>query len=94
MAQPEFPVRLRMPPSDVTGELGLWLRELWIAINGTPHLSWFSATSPNSNLTGYVGDIGVNLASGSTVSRIWMMGGNPTSNITNLGWVFLATGGT
>jgi hypothetical protein len=48
-------------------------------------MSWFSGTTPNSTLTGTPGDIAINLASGSTLTRAWIMTGD-TSLVTTLGW--------
>ena len=78
-------------PSAVTGELYTWLSELRLAVNGIPQVSYFSGATPNSLVTGLTGDLAVNLVSGSTDSRVWVMGGNNLSVLTTLGWVTLRT---
>jgi hypothetical protein len=75
-----------MPPSVFTGDMALWLRELWEVVNYSPRQSFFSGVTPNSSVTGYPGDVAVNLASGSTTTRLWQLGGDPKSGITTLGW--------
>lgn len=80
-----------MPPPTGNQALDLWLRNFAISHNNQPRVSWFSGTTPNSVLTGTVGDLAINLASGSTVTRAWIMAGAP-SYVTNKGWVTLATG--
>lgn len=74
------------PPSSITGVLGRYLAEIAQAINNRPVMSYFSGTSPNSVVTGYPGDIAINLASASTNTRVWSMGG-AMSTATNQGWV-------
>ncbi len=69
--------RIRQPPSSVTGELGVWLWDLAEVVNNTPSLSYFSGTTPNSTLTGWTGDIGVNVGSASTNTRLWQHAGSP-----------------
>jgi len=91
--QPGFQRRITMPPPTGNQALDEWLRNFAISHNNEPRMSWFSGTTPNSNITGTAGDIVVNLASGSTVSRFWIMTGAP-SYITNLGWKFLSVGGS
>lgn len=86
------PEKLRLPPSSITGEMGQWCMELWRVINRTPTMSYFSATTPNSAVTGFSGDLAMNVASGSTDTRLWIMGGNSLSASTNKGWVTLHTG--
>ena len=91
--QPGFQRRITMPPATGNQALDEWLRNFAISHNNEPRVSWFSGTTPNSSLTGTAGDLAINLASGSTVSRIWVMGGSP-SYVTTQGWVFLSVGGT
>ena len=90
--QPGFQSRIPPPPPTGNPSVDQWLRNLWSVVNGLPRLSWFSGTTPNSLHTGTPGDLAINLASGSTTTRLWIMGGAPTSTITKLGWVTLATG--
>lgn len=63
--------RLRYPPSNITGELGSWLQEVWRAVNAIPAMSMFSGTFP-SNVTGVAGDIAVNVGVSSTASKIFI----------------------
>lgn len=81
--------RLSPPPSSVTGPLGGWLREVYALLEATPNFSFasFDATStPNSRVSGRTGDFCINIGSASTESRVWTLGGIPTSALTNLGW--------
>ena len=91
--QPGFQPRLPSPPPTGNQAVDQWLRNLWSIVNGMPRLSWFSGTTPNSAITGSPGDLAINLASGSTVSRLWLMGGTP-SYVTTLGWRMVAIGPT
>jgi len=69
--------RIASPPSDLTGPLGTYLREVARAINDIPALSAFSdAIGPNSHLSGYPGDLAVNLTSANTTLRLWQLGGS------------------
>ena len=83
-----MPFRRRVPdpPSSITGVMARYLGELARAINDIPVLSYFSGTTPNSLLSGYAGDIAINLTSTSTNSRVWVLGGSPSA-VTNQGWV-------
>lgn len=85
MARP----RIDNPPSSLTGPLGNYLSELARIINSTPNLSWFSGASPNSALTGVVGDIAVNLGSASTSSRLWVKSGSAADAPSMTGWVIV-----
>jgi hypothetical protein len=89
--QPGFQPKIHNPPTTGNQAVDHWLRDLAIVVNNLPRLSWFSGTTPNSVVTGTAGDIAVNLASGSTTTRLWVMGGAP-SFVTNKGWITLATG--
>ena len=81
--------RLASPPSDLTGPLGVYLREVARAINDIPALSAFSdSVGPNSHVTGYPGDLAVNLTSTSADSRLWVKGGSVRAP-SNTGWVQL-----
>lgn len=91
MPIPPFRSRIRAVPSAVTGDLYFWLSDLAKAVNGIPQVSYFSAPTPNSVVTGLTGDLAVNLVSGSTDTRVWVMGGNNLSVLTTLGWVTLRT---
>lgn len=53
-------------------------------LNAEAYISKFSAANPNtSGLTGIPGNLAVNVGSGSTWTRLWMMGGGPASTSTN-----------
>ncbi len=78
-------------PSSITGDLFFYLTEMAKAVNGVPQVSYFSAATPNSQVTGLTGDLAINLVSGSTDSRVWVLGGNNLSVLTTLGWVVLRT---
>lgn len=91
--QSGFQSRIQGPPPTGNQALDGWLRNVWILINNQPRLSWFSGTTPNSVVTGTPGDLAINLVSGSTVTRMWIMGGAP-SYVTNKGWVMIWAGGT
>ena len=79
--------RLPPPPSDVTGPLGTWLRQVWQAVEALPRLSVDSFDgTPNSRVSGLPGDLLVNIGSASTDSRVWVLGGGARSALTNLGW--------
>ena len=75
----------------MTGPLGEWLVQVWQVINATPRLSYFTGTSPNSSVTGFVGDFAVNINSASTDTRAWIRGGSGDT-LGQLGWVTLRTG--
>jgi hypothetical protein len=81
--------RIGLPPSDVTGPLGAWLRDVYRALNQIPNASYISVDNPNtSGFTGYPGDLAVNVVSGSTVSRIWVMGG---ASVSTNSWAVVRT---
>lgn len=88
--------RLPMPPSAFTGPLGSWLRQLWIVVNGMPQMSYFTGADPNSVVSGFPGDLAIslggNVASNSTMSRVWVMSGVPGQPSTT-GWVVLRVKG-
>jgi len=91
MPIPPQMLRIRQVPSSITGDLYFWLTDLAKSLNGIPQLSYFSSATPNSVVTGLTGHLAINLASGSTDSRVWVMGGNNLSVLTTLGWVVLRT---
>ena len=78
--------RLVSPPSSLTGSLAQYLQAVAQAINAIPALSAFSDTvGPNSNLSGYPGDLAVNLTSATTGLRLWQLGGS-VRKPSNTGW--------
>lgn len=91
MPKPPYRRRIEAPPSTVTGELYRYLDALAFAVNSIPQVSYFSGATPNSLVTGLTGDLAVNLASGSTDTRVWLLGGNSLSQLTTKGWVTLRT---
>ena len=93
MPQPYFPARVPPPPPTGNAAVDRWLIQLAESHNAQPRSSWFSGMTPNSLVTGYVGDLAINLASGSTMSRVWIMGGSPSAATTQ-GWRFLSLGGS
>lgn len=75
------------PPSDVTGPLGDYLREVARAINDIPQLSACSSLNPNDGTNaGYPGDLLVNLTSTNTDKRLFVMSGSLRAKNTT-GWV-------
>lgn len=66
--------------------MGSYLREIARAINDIPQLSAFSADTPNSLVSGFPGDLAVNLTSANTDIRLWQMGGSLRVPSTT-GWV-------
>ncbi len=81
--------QFRDPPSNVTGALAEWLRDVATWINSMPSMSRVSfavTATPNSIYSGTPGDFLVNVASASTNSRLWHLGGAVGSARTTLGW--------
>ena len=90
-----FRERLPMPPT-LSGEsarlpeelqsLSNWCRQLWVSYNGQAHVSWFSGLSPNlSQLSGFQGDVAINVASASTNTIMWVLAGVGSTSTTS-GW--------
>ena len=50
--------------------------QVWQILNTGPRLSYFTGTTPNSSVTGFVGDLTFNINSTSTDTRTWQMGGS------------------
>lgn len=87
-----MPRNMAAPPSDVTGPLGSWLRDLhrWVEGQAQISLASFGPTqNPNSRVTGLPGTLCVNLGSASTQSRLWVLGGDPASDRTDQGWALV-----
>ena len=81
--------RVLSPPSDVTGPLGSYLREMARAINDIPQISAFSGTDPNAgNNAGYPGDLLINYTSTSTDRRLYIMAGSLRQKSTT-GWTLV-----
>jgi hypothetical protein len=69
--------RVNSPPSDITGPLGEYFREVVRAINDIPQLSACSSLDPNDGRNaGYPGDLLVNLTSTNTDKRLLVMAGS------------------
>ena len=60
----------------MTGAVGAYLNVLFRAVDGIPTISKFSGDSPNSVVTGYPGDLAVNLTSANTTIRLWQLSGS------------------
>lgn len=84
--------KLVPPPSTITGELGVWLRDLHRVIESTPNVSLVSLAAgdtPNSRVSGVPGDLAVNVSpSASTSSRLWTLGGSGSA-LTTGGWALV-----
>jgi hypothetical protein len=78
--------RIASPPSQITGPLGEYLREVARALNDIPQLSAFSAATPNGVVMGYPGDLAVNLTSSTSDLRLYQKGGGVRS-ASSIGWV-------
>ena len=89
-----WPDLLPLPPSNVTGPLGDWLREAVNILNShVARASYFSAAVPPSTLTALPGYLAINMSpSQSTDSRVWVHGGTGTTP-TGTGYVVLRTNG-
>ena len=78
--------KLRQVPSSITGELGSLLNSWWQVLNNEPHISRFSGVDPNtSKVSGFPGDLTINVGSASTWTRVWVMSGS-ASSIATTGW--------
>lgn len=81
--------RVVSPPSDLTGPLGSYLREIARAINDIPQISAFSGTDPNAGSNaGYPGDMLINLTSAITDRRLYVMAGSLRQKSTT-GWTLV-----
>ncbi len=91
MSQQDFVTqRAPLPPSSFSGEEYVYLQRLALAVNSIPRISYTSfAAGPNSNVTGKVGDLAVNIAAGSS-ERVYFKNSGVGNNT---GWVSLATSG-
>src|SRR3990167_2197339 len=88
--------KLAPPPSSATGALGQWLREIHAHLEAQPNFSLISiapTATPNSNTTGLSGDLALNIGSGSTDGRLWILGGAARSALTQQSWVQAAEAG-
>lgn len=71
----------------VTGPLRQYLTQLADAVNQQPTFSRFSAGgTPNSYLSGLVGDFAFNMGSASSMSRLWVKIG-PETGYSTTSWV-------
>jgi hypothetical protein len=69
------------PPSSFTGPALTYLRLVSAALRNLPHWSYASLATPNSVVTGKLGDRFFNLGSQSTLSREWIKVG-PDDGVT------------
>lgn len=84
-----MPRNMAAPPSNISGPLGLWLRDLhrWVENQPQVSLASFGVTeTPNSRVTAFTGGLCVNLGSASATSRLWVLGGDSVSVLTDQGW--------
>lgn len=93
MAGGSWPDLVPLPPSNLTGTLGDYLREVANILNSkVARASFFSGVSPNSAVTAIPGYLAINMSpSQSTDTRVWVHGGTGTAPTTT-GWVPLRTG--
>lgn len=76
--------RIGNPPSNSTGDLRQYLKDVGDAINAFPRFSTFSYSTPESNVTAQAPTMGMNEASG--FSRLWAK----ISGSGNTGWTPIA----
>ena len=64
--------------------LSNWFRQLWTDYTVQPRVSWFSGVSPNlSQITGFQGDLAINVASASTNTVLWVLAGVGSASTTS-----------
>ncbi len=63
--------KLRLPPSGITGPVRDYFHEVHRVVNALPTFSFFSGSFPSS-VTGVAGDMAVNVAVASNVSRLFI----------------------
>jgi len=74
----------------MTGDIGVWGQQVADALNAIPKMSYTSFVTPNSQVTGGTGEMLVNLASVTTIPRLWLK----EVGSGNTGWAsFLTSGG-
>lgn len=76
-------------PSNLTGPLAAYLLDLSIVIRGlaeAPKVSAFSGNDPNGVVSGFPGDLAVNLTSTSSTLRLYQKGGSARI-LSTTGWV-------
>lgn len=84
-----MPIKLPLPPSSITGDLGPYLMATWRVVDALPTFSLFSGSSPLSLVTGVGGNVAVNVDGNSANSRLWVK--YPSSGEPNTGsWVTVA----
>lgn len=81
-----MPYNLRPVPSSFTGDDRRWLEELRKLVNGLPVVSFGSFATPNSNVSGALTDLFVNIGSTSTSTRLWVKTGPENLTISNTSW--------
>lgn len=78
--------KLRQPPSEISGALLTYLKDVCAAINSIPNYSYFTQNSPNGVLFGNPGDRAIYVGSTSTLSREWVKASAPGTT-SNQSWV-------
>ena len=72
-----MPLRIPDPPSSVTGQLREYLGRLTKLLNTqVPNASYFSASTPESLVTGVAGDLAIYNGPVSTNTRVWQKAGS------------------
>ena len=82
---PSFP----QPPSQITGAMAQYLRQISQALNSIPNFSYFTQQTPNGNVLGVNGDFAIYNGSTSTVSHFWINQSAYTQSQTSGGWKLL-----
>lgn len=78
-----FRSRVDPPPSQLSGAILMWCRQVTDAINAMPTVSFFSGLDPGSSgVSGMPGHIAINFGSASTDSRLFIHGGAANSYTT------------
>lgn len=81
-----MPIRFPDPPSSFTGPALDYLRQVAAALRNQPQWSYGSQATPNSVVTGVVGDFFVNIGSASTMSRLWHKAGPTDGTASTVSW--------
>lgn len=67
---------IRPVPSAFTGEQAVYLREVVDLLNRVPNFSFFSGTTPESNITGVAGNFAINPFSTTTNNFLFVKWGS------------------
>jgi hypothetical protein len=79
-----FQQRIGLPPKGENPQVQRYLQSMADAVNRLPAQSVFSFSTPESNVSANVGQLGINIASG--VSVLWVK----QSGTSDIGWVAIA----